>query len=233
MDSISNPDDNQISETLGVQSTLENCVCTLIQMLHDRKYTEIQTFPINKSQEPVIKAINTEHQVVWVFFTPQLNLAMLKEILKVIKDQKTKHQLVIGHIILVYQSNTHKALSTVTESDLVVEIFESNALQYNISQHFAQPITYRLNSEECYAQLLKTIQNHHKWKIEWEKAHHQGDQNTKKALLTKVMNKYPKILIDDPLCQYFKWSAGDMIKYTHRLGSTTTPFEEYLIVSYH
>lgn len=102
----------------------------------------------------------------------------------------------VSHCIIVYKDNaTPVAKKIVDESkDLRIELFDESELQYNITRHEIVPkheIAYKKGTKDC---------------VEWKK---------------KYSDNFPILLSNDPICRFYGYDKGDVIKVTRKNGYVT------------
>lgn len=102
----------------------------------------------------------------------------------------------VWNCIIVYRDNvTPVAKKIVEESqEMTIELFNEDELQFNITKHFLVPkheLIYKKGTKEC--------------------------QEFKK----KYTDRFPIILKTDPICRFYGYQKGDIIKITRRNGFVT------------
>lgn len=97
----------------------------------------------------------------------------------------------LSHAIIIYKDNiTPIVKKTIYDlKDIIIECFIEDELQYNITKHYLVPkheLLYYVNSKEA---------------IELRK---------------KFNNKFPILLKSDPICRFYGFNKGDIIKITRK-----------------
>jgi len=100
------------------------------------------------------------------------------------------NQLETKHGIIVYKDNATPMAKKVVDNsqDILIELFTEEELQYNITKHRLVPKHERLSSEEALA-----------FKVRFGK-------------------KFPSLLRSDPVCRFYGYNRGDIIKITRKDG---------------
>lgn len=149
---------------------------TCSEMLEQRGY-EIVDSDIDNLQ---ITALKTDGCLVCVYFviSDKFDAKNLKEFVSIMYDSE------ISHSIIIYKNNitsaTKKAIEKITE--LYIEIFAEEDLQYNITKHRLQPEFIKLTTTE--------------------------EEVFKKNYGTKI----PVLKHDKPISRFFGYTKGDIIK---------------------
>lgn len=97
----------------------------------------------------------------------------------------------LNHCIIVYKDNiTPVAQKIVDDSfDMDIELFSEDELQYNITKHYLVPlheIMYKKGTPDCI------------------------------AFKKKYTDKFPILLKSDPVCRFYNYDKGDIIKITRQ-----------------
>jgi len=98
------------------------------------------------------------------------------------------NQMDINHAIIVYKDIATPVAKKIVDEivDLTIELFNEDELQYNITKHYLVPKHELLHSKD-----------------------------SEKAKYYKK-NKYPLILKTDPMCKFYGFNTGDIIKVTRK-----------------
>lgn len=94
-----------------------------------------------------------------------------------------------SHIIIVHNGNVTIAVkNNMSVLPIRIELFGINELQYNITKHILVPKHEKVSNE------------------------------MKKSLMKYGMNFFPTITTVDPVCRYYDFKRGDIIKITRKNG---------------
>ena len=96
-----------------------------------------------------------------------------------------------NHCILVYKTNTPSVKNIIKEANnigLEIELFTEDELQYNITEHVLVPTHKALNKRDC------------------------------KEFKDKHGSQVPVLLRTDPICRFYNFRKGSIIKVTRRNG---------------
>lgn len=100
------------------------------------------------------------------------------------------NQLGVSHGVIVYKDNATPVAKKVVDNsqDIIIELFVEEELQYNITKHRLVPKHERLSSEES------------------------------NAFKQRFGKKFPALLRTDPVCRFYGYNRGDVIKITRKDG---------------
>ena len=103
-------------------------------------------------------------------------------------------QMEVYHAIIIYKDNvTPVAKKVIEESkEMVIELFQEEEMQYNITKHYLVP----------------------KHELLYKKG-----SSALKEFKDKFSDKFPIILKNDPVCRFYGYSRGDIIKVTRENGT--------------
>ena len=152
------------------------CVETLKQMLTDRNYSVRDT----EFTEEVTKIDNK--LLVIDYSDCKLGVNHIKQVEMYIEEHNIKN------VIIVYKSTVTSFAKTyienVNKTDVTFEMFEENALNFNITRHTLVPRHRLITSKEEKTNLLKSLK-----------------------IRERIM---PQISISDPISKYYGAKAGDL-----------------------
>lgn len=97
----------------------------------------------------------------------------------------------MNHCILIYNTTTPSVKNIIKESSnigLEIELFTEDELQYNITEHILVPKHKALNKREC------------------------------KDFKSTYGTKFPVLLRSDPICRFYNFKKGSVIKVTRSNG---------------
>lgn len=193
-------------------NSLRKVRTTILEMLHDRGY-DISEYPKNIDNVEIIERFRkdtldlfvshtTESYKIYVrfykLFSSDVKTFGKKELQQTIDEIRKKFvDETVRFIILLHQDPTppaKRALETDLERYRYVEVYPINRFLFNITRHRLVPKHRRMTEEE----IQKLYQTYD---------------------CTK--NQLPKILITDPISQYYGYTPGDVIEIT-RSGIPTT-----------
>jgi DNA-directed RNA polymerase I, II, and III subunit RPABC1 len=97
----------------------------------------------------------------------------------------------ISHCIIVYRDNITPVAQKIVDDifDMQIELFNEDELQYNITKHYLVPkheLMYKKGTPDC---------------IKFKK---------------KYTDKFPILQKSDPVCRFYNYDKGDIIKVTRR-----------------
>jgi DNA-directed RNA polymerase I, II, and III subunit RPABC1 len=103
-------------------------------------------------------------------------------------------QLDVFHSIIVYKYNATPVAKKIKEdsTEILIELFQEDELRFNITKHYLVP----------------------KHELEYEK----GSKGAKE-FKQKYSNKFPVLLQNDPVCRFYGFKNGDIIKVTRKGGN--------------
>lgn len=154
------------------------------EMFEERGYEIIE-----QDDERILANKDSKNQI--CAFIPKVmskfNVEKIQEYISMLKKMD------VWHCLIVYKDTaTPIAKKVVEESkDIVIELFNEDELQYNITKHFLVPkheLVYKKKSKEC--------------------------EEFKK----KYSDKFPIILKSDPVSRFYGYNKGDIIKITRKNG---------------
>lgn len=153
-----------------------------LEMLQQRNYNIIETEKDNLR----IIAIKPDGQQMCVIFnlSPKFDTKSMKEIITIMNELEVIHSLVI------YQDSiTPATKSTLSQtSDIIIELFAQEDLQYNITKHYLQPKFECLTDEQ--AEIFKK----------------------------KYGTKFPVLRADRPISRFYNYQKGNVIRITRNNG---------------
>ena len=102
-------------------------------------------------------------------------------------------QIDVAHAIIIYKDNATPVAKKIIEesTEMVLELFQEEEVQYNITKHYLVP------KHELYCE--------------------KGSSNAKK-FKEQYSDKFPIILKTDPVCRFYGFNKGDIIKVTRKDG---------------
>jgi DNA-directed RNA polymerase subunit H (RpoH/RPB5) len=155
-------------------------ICT--EMLTQRGYNIISM------EDERLKMLNkhTDEPIV-VFFDdqPKLNKGSISKYMSVMKDEGTTHS-----IIIYKESVTNMTSKSVEQSiEMEIELFGMNELQFNITKHRLQPISFEVLGEEG-----------------------------RRKLPNNFANQIPTMKRTDPISRFYNFKGGDVVQVTDRRG---------------
>jgi len=96
----------------------------------------------------------------------------------------------INHCILLYEGAPTPAvknvINTISDIGIMIELFNVDDLQFNITKHILVPLHKKLNKEEC------------------------------KEFKEQYGSSIPVLLKSDPVCRFYNFQKGDIIQITRR-----------------
>ena len=152
-----------------------------IEMFEQRGYDIIE-----KDDEQIVALKKDKKQVcAFMATTPKFNVERIQDYISIMK------KIEVYHSIIVYKDNvTPIAKKVIEESkEMIIELFEQNELQYNITKHYLVP----------------------KHELLFEK----GSEDIKQ-FKKKYGDKFPIILKTDPISRFYGFNKGDIIKVTRK-----------------
>ena len=143
---------------------------------------------IEQDDERILANKDSKNQI--CAFIPKnmckLNIENMQEYISVVKKMD------ISHCLIVYKDTaTPIAKKVVSESNIIIELFNQDELQYNITNHILVPI-----HELAYIKKTKEYEEFKK----------------------KYSDKFPIILKNDPISRFYGYNKGDIIKITRKNG---------------
>lgn len=167
---------------------------TVIVMLGKRGYTIME----DEEDKPIVasRGVGARTKKVVVFFCESRKLSV-KDLEGITKEMNTRD---ISHGIIVYKNAvTSKAKETIQQFEIVgkqlskfyIELFEDKTLEYDITEHILVP------KHEA----LTKVQS-----AEFKKTYGTG---------------IPTLLTSDPVCRFYGFQKGDVVKITRRNGYIT------------
>jgi len=154
-----------------------------LEILHQRHYTVI-----DKDNERILALKpNGEKMCVFTTNSTKFNVETIHEFISMMK------KIDINHSIIVYQDNATPVAKKIIEesTELNIELFQVDELQYNITKHFLVPkhqLMYKKNTIGCV--------------------------NFK----NKYSSKFPHLQKNDPVARFYGFDTGDIIKITRDDG---------------
>ena len=167
---------------------MEKAFNTCIEMLEQRGY-----MILDQDDERILgmreNKISKKEEQICVFFTNN-NKFNVESIQEYISNMK---KMEINHCIIVYRDNATPVAKKIVEEaiDFHIELFTEDELQYNLTKHYLVPkheIAYKKNTVGC--------------------------SNFKKKYGTDL----PVIMKSDPVCRFYNFDKGDVIKIIRRNG---------------
>ena len=150
---------------------MENIRTVCLEMLNQRGYKIIE------SKHNIIAKRKDDHIVIFMVVAHKLNIERFQEYIKSMNKMK------IRHAIIIYRKNvTPKVKKIVKNSDIKIELFTADKLQYNITKHRLVPKHIRLEKKDS--------------------------EQFKKIYGTKI----PVLLKQDPVRRFYDYEIGDIIK---------------------
>ena len=153
-----------------------------LEMLQQRNYEMIE---IDKDSLRII-AVKPDGQQMCVVFnsSPKFDTKSMKEIISIMNELEVIHSLVIYR-----DSITPATKSTLTQTtDIIIELFAEEDLQYNITKHYLQPKFECLSEEES--------------------------EKFKK----KYGSKFGVLRFDRPIARFYNYQKGDVIRIIRKNG---------------
>lgn len=158
-----------------------------IEMFTERGYE------IDEQDDERILATKEDEKQICAFIPKNMtkfNVDRIQEYISMIKKMD------VWHCLIVYKDTvTPIAKKVVEESkDIIIELFNVEELQYNITKHYLVPkheLLFKKKSKEC--------------------------EQFKK----KYSDKFPIILKNDPVSRFYGYEKGDIIKITRNNGYIT------------
>lgn len=100
----------------------------------------------------------------------------------------------LTHSIIVYKDNATPVAKKVIEDsdDMTIELFQEDELQYNLTKHYLVPkheLVFEKGTKKC------------------------------KEFKEKYSDKFPILLKSDPVCRFYGYNKGDIIKITRKGGN--------------
>jgi DNA-directed RNA polymerase I, II, and III subunit RPABC1 len=157
-----------------------NCINTVMEMLSQRKYSDI------KKEDEKIIAEKEDGTEIYVFtkIIEKLNVGELNNYISLIQ------KININHCILLYEGIPTPAvknvINTIYDIGVLIELFNVDDLQFNITKHILVPLHKKLNKEEC------------------------------KEFKQQYGTSIPVLLKSDPVCRFYNFQKGDIIQITRR-----------------
>jgi len=152
-----------------------------LEMFEQRGYNIIE------KNEDQILAIKKNGKQVCAFLAknPKFNVERIQEFLSIMK------QIDVWHSIIVYKDNVTPVAKKVIEeaTDLTIELFQEEELQYNITKHYLVP--------------------------KHEIAYLKGTKSSKE-FKDKYGDTFPILLKTDPVARFYGYNKGDIIKITRK-----------------
>lgn len=142
-----------------------------------------------REEEDTLLATHQD-QTVCAFYTPiqKINMSEIRNKIAILWEMK------IPHGIVVYEegkenSNVNSIVATTVETGMNIELFQADDLQYNPIKHILVPKHEGLSAKE-----------------------------SKEFRDTYGAQKLPIILKTDPICRFFDFKKGSVVKITRRDG---------------
>ena len=160
---------------------MDKAYATCLEMLKQREYKITDT---DEEHRIISLKPNGESMVVYFTQLPKFNVKSMAEYISLMNE------IGISHGLIVYKDSvtamTKKAIEQ--SSEMRLELFAENDLQYNITKHRLQPTFERLKYTDA-----EKFKNKHGL-------------------------KYPTLRKDDPIALFYDFSKGDVIKITRNTG---------------
>lgn len=179
-------------ETIPSTRIMEKAYEICLEMLFQRGY---QIFEDDDDSKITARKEDGTNMCVFFADTPKFNVDRVKEFMDLM------HSLDIKHCIIVYKDSlTPTAKKVMSSSDMVLELFTEEELQFNITKHRLVPKHEKLSEQEA------------------------------SAFKETFGNKFPTILRSDPISRFYGYSRGDVIKITRNGNSVGGGYITYRIV---
>jgi DNA-directed RNA polymerase subunit H (RpoH/RPB5) len=145
-------------------------------------------YNIISMEDEILKMLNKEtNEPIVVFFDnqPKLNKGSISKYMSVMKDEGTTHS-----IIIYTDSVTNMTSKSVEQSiEMEIELFGMNELQFNITKHRLQPISFEVLGVDDRSRLPHNF-----------------------------VNKIPVMKRTDPISRFYNFKGGNIIQVTDRRG---------------
>lgn len=155
---------------------------TVIEMIHQRGYNDVQ---IDDDKIYAIKQ-NGEHVYAYTTVIKKFNVAEIQSKIADMKESDVKHS-----IVLFEGTPTpmvKKVIIDAAATGNLIEIFNIDDLQYNITKHYLVPQHILVNKEEA------------------------------DRIKTEIGTNFQQIRTDDPVARFYNFRKGDVIKIVRRDG---------------
>ena len=155
------------------KTTVSYKIC--IEMILQRGYKMESTYiAIKPDNKKVIIKQNTNKN---------LNTQAIREVISSMEMSDD-----IKHTIIIYQNKITPSTKNIMKliTNMVIEVFNRDELQFNITKHVLQPTYERLDKKE--AEIFKE----------------------------KYGMKYPKMFVHNPISRFYLYKEGDVIKITRK-----------------
>lgn len=154
---------------------------------------EQRGYEIVEQDDERILAIKEDGNQICAFISKNMtkfNVDRIQEYISMIKKMD------IWHCIIVYKDSATPIAKKVVEDskEIIIELFNEDELQYNITKHFLVPLhelLYKKKSKEC------------------------------DTFKKKYSDKFPVILKTDPIARFYFYDKGDVIRVTRKDGYIT------------
>ena len=154
---------------------------------------EQRGYEIVEQDDERILAIKEDGNQICAFISKNMtkfNVDRIQEYISMIKKMD------IWHCIIVYKDSATPIAKKVVEDskEIIIELFNEDELQYNITKHFLVPLhelLYKKKSKEC------------------------------DTFKKKYSDKFPVILKTDPIARFYFYDKGDIIRITRKDGYIT------------
>jgi len=157
-----------------------NCINTIYEMLSQRKYSNI----IKESEKIIAEKEDKTKIYVFTKIIEKLNIAEINNYISFIQSVN------INHCILLYEGVptpvVKNIITTILDIGILIELFNVDDLQFNITKHILVPLHKKLDKEEC--------------------------KNFKEQYGTNI----PILLKTDPVCRFYNFQKGDIIEIIRR-----------------
>lgn len=158
-----------------------------LEMFNQRGYEIVE------QDDERILAIKEDGNQICAFISKNMtkfNVDRIQEYISMIKKMD------IWHCIIVYKDSATPIAKKVVEDskEIIIELFNEDELQYNITKHFLVPLhelLYKKKSKEC------------------------------DTFKKKYSDKFPVILKTDPIARFYFYDKGDIIRITRKDGYIT------------
>jgi DNA-directed RNA polymerase I, II, and III subunit RPABC1 len=154
---------------------------------------EQRGYEIVEQDDERILAIKEDGNQICAFISKNMtkfNVDRIQEYISMIKKMD------IWHCLIVYKDSATPIAKKVVEDskEIIIELFNEDELQYNITKHFLVPLhelLYKKKTKEC------------------------------EAFKKKYSDKFPIILKTDPIARFYFYDKGDIIRITRKDGYIT------------
>jgi len=173
---------------LAIENLEYNDRCKKVRKIIKEMFSQRGYTDIKKENNKDISALKNTGEKIYAF-TNILKKLNVSEIRKCISEiQKIK----VNHAILVFEgiptSAVKNVISNIPQININIELFQADDLQFNITKHVLVPVHQVLTKEES--------------------------KNFKEKFGTNI----PVLLKSDPICKFYDFHKGDIIKIIRKTG---------------